>query len=105
MLADGLDMSEHDRSNWLKEYLNKIIPGGVKSTQALHFANIAIGNSRKNYSEENGFPNIYATQMHLVAEKIIAILGENEYKAMNERRNARIAFFKSQNHKNNHSQD
>jgi hypothetical protein len=105
MLADGLDMSEHDRSNWLKEYLNKIIPGGVKSTQALHFANIAIGNSRKNYSEENGFPNIYATQMHLVAEKIIAILGENEYKAMNERRNARITFFKSQNHKNNHSQD
>ena len=91
--------------HWLKEYLNKIIPGGVKSTQALHFANIAIDNSRKNYSDENGFPNVYATQMHIVAEKIIAILGENEYKAMNERRNARIAFFKTQNKKSNSAQD
>lgn len=105
ILADGLSMTEHDRSNWLKEYLNKIIKGGVKSTQALHFANIAIDNSRKNYSDENGFPNVYATQMHIVAEKIIAILGENEYKAMNERRNARITFFKTQNKKSNSDQD
>ena len=34
-LSAGLAMSEHDRSNWLKEHLNTIIPGGVKSTQAL----------------------------------------------------------------------
>lgn len=105
ILAAGLAMSEHDRSNWLKEYLNEIIDGGVKSTQALHFANIAIDNSRMNYSDDNGFPNIYATQMHIVAEKIITILGENEYQAMNERRNARIAFFKTQNKKNNSTQD
>lgn len=97
ILKDGLAMSEYDRSNWLKEHLNKIIPGGIKTTQAFHMADIAIKNSRNNYSEKNGIPNVYSTQMHVVAEKVIAVLGADEYKAMNERRNARIMAFKARN--------
>lgn len=95
MLNDGLTLSERDRSNWLKENLNIIIPGGVKPTQALHYAEIAIRNSRNNYSDVDGIPEVFSTQMHLLAESVIEKLGDAEYKAMNERRNARIAMFKS----------
>lgn len=97
MLSEGLSKSEHDRSNWLKEYLHGIIPGGIKPMQALHSADVAINNSRKNYSEVDGFPNIYATQMHIVAERILEILGEETYNEMNRRRQNRIALFKAQN--------
>lgn len=93
VLHDGINMSEHDRSNWLKEYLNIIISGGVKTTQALYTAEDAIFNSRKNYDEKNGFPNLYSTQMHIVAESILSIMG-NEFPEMKARREERVAYYK-----------
>ena len=99
ILGKGLELSEKDRSNWLKEYLHKIIPGGVQSTQAFHKAEVAILNSRKNYSEEGLLPSVYSTQMHILAEEIIGVLGKDEYKAMNERRSNRIASFRAKNKK------
>ncbi|MBO4994414.1 MAG: RloB domain-containing protein [Muribaculaceae bacterium] len=100
LLKEGLSKSERDRSNWLKEYLNEIIPGGIKTTQAFHSVDIAIKNSRNNYIEKDGIPDVFSTQMHIVAEKIISMLGEAEFKAMNERRNNRIAAFKKQTEEN-----
>jgi hypothetical protein len=96
VLRDGLSKSERDRSNWLKEHLNNVVSGGIKTTQAFHSAHIAIRNSRNNYSEKDSIPDVFSTQMHIVAERIIDLLGEAEFKAMNERRNKRIAYFKSQ---------
>lgn len=80
--------------------MNEIIPGGIKTTQAFHSVDIAIKNSRNNYIEKDGIPDVFSTQMHIVAEKIISMLGEAEFKAMNERRNNRIAAFKKQTEEN-----
>lgn len=93
VLKDGVTMSERDRSNWLKEYLNTVVLGGVKTTQALYTAEVAIINSRKNYVENNGFPALYSTQMHAVVESILSIMG-NEFPEMKVRQAERIAYYK-----------
>ena len=98
VLKECLNKSTRDRSNWLKENLHVIIPGGVKTTKAFHSSDIAIVNSRTNYSEQDNFPDIFSTQMHIVAEKIINSLKE-EYKELNERRQRQIDFYKKLNHK------
>lgn len=95
-LSDGLSMSEHDRSNWLKEYLNSIIPGGVKTTQALYIVEHAIENSKNNYSEHERFPSVYSTQMHIVAESILVAMDE-EFLQMKKRREEKIEYFKNKN--------
>lgn len=87
-------MSEHDRSNWLKEHLNTIIPGGVKSTQALYVVERAIENSKNNYSEHEGFPSVYSTQMHIVAESILHEMDE-EFSQMKKRREEKIEYYKN----------
>lgn len=74
-LSHGLSLNEHDRSNWLKEHLNNIIPGGVQSTKELYQAKTAIENSKKCYSETDGFPNIFSTQMHYLAISLIDAMG------------------------------
>ena len=93
-LSAGLAMSEHDRSNWLKEHLNTIIPGGVKSTQALYVVERAIENSKNNYSEHEGFPSVYSTQMHIVAESILHEMDE-EFSQMKKRREEKIEYYKN----------
>ncbi|MEY8246451.1 MULTISPECIES: RloB family protein [Bacteroidales] len=93
VLKDGVTMSEHDRSNWLKEYLNTVVSGGIKTTQALYTAEVAIINSRKNYIENNRFPALYSTQMHVVVESILSIMG-NEFPEMKIRQAERIAYYK-----------
>ena len=92
-MKDGVTMSEHDRSNWLKEYLNTVVSGGIKTTQALYTAEVAIINSRKNYMENNRFPALYSTQMHVVVESILSIMG-NEFPEMKVRQAERIAYYK-----------
>ncbi len=92
-LRDGLAMSERDRSNWLKEYLNTIIPGGVKSTQALFAVERAIKNSKNNYAESENLPSVYSTQMHIVAEAILTEM-DDEFYQMKKRREERICHYK-----------
>ncbi len=93
ILSDGVNMSERDRSNWLKERLHKIIKGGVKTTRALYKAETAVINSRNNYFEETGFPGLYSTQMHLVAEVIVSAMGK-EFAAMKCRQEESEAFYR-----------
>lgn len=94
LLSDCVAMSEKDRSNWLKEYLPKIIPGGVKTTKAFYSTEVAMANSKLNYSEEAGFPSLFSTQMHFLAETILQTMGE-EYSAVKKLREDRIAFYKN----------
>lgn len=95
-LSAGLSMSEHDRSNWLKEHLNTIIPGGVKSTQALYMVERAIENSKNNYAEHENFPSVYSTQMHILAESILHEMDEEFYQ-MKKRRDEKIKHYKNVN--------
>lgn len=93
ILKDCESMSEHDRSNWLKEYLNTIVPGGIKPSQSFYTTTTAIDNSKKNYFEERGFPALFSTRMHDVAEMALKIMGK-EYDAMIKRREQQISFYK-----------
>lgn len=92
VLKDGISMSEHERSKWLKEYLHEIVPGGVKTIRALYNADAAIINSRKNYMESNGFPALYSTQMHYVVESVLSIMG-NEFTEMKARQAERTEYY------------
>lgn len=70
-----------------------MVSGGIKTTQALYTAEVAIINSRKNYIENNRFPALYSTQMHVVVESILSIMG-NEFPEMKIRQAERIAYYK-----------
>lgn len=94
MLGDCITMSERDRSNWLKEHLNKLIAGGVKTTAAFYSSEIAINNSKNRYAEEDGMPALFSTQMHIVAEIALKIMGE-EFSIIKQHRESEIAFYKS----------
>lgn len=95
-LHEGIAMSERDRSNWIKEYLNTLIPGGIKSTQALYIVERAIENSKNNYAERDNFPLLYSTQMHIVAESIINVMNE-EFHQMKMRREQKIEYYRNLN--------
>lgn len=96
ILQHGIGLSERDRSNWLKEYLNTLIPGGVKTTQSIYDVEPAIENSKNNYTEHEGFPLLYSTQMHIVADSIISIMKE-EFDRMKKRRAQIIEYYRNIN--------
>ena len=95
-LEAGIDMTERDRSNWLKEHLNTVVPGGIKPSQAFYKAEQAIQNSKKNYAENDRFPALYSTQMHMVAESILDSMNE-EFHQMKLRRASRMEYYKNLN--------
>ena len=81
-----------ERSQWLKHRLNEIVPGGINPVAI--FANIrtAIENSKKNYTEIDRIPMLYSTQMHILAERILAVMGD-EFDDMLKRREERLKSF------------
>ena len=54
----------------------------------------AIENSKNNYSEHEGFPSVYSTQMHIVAESILHEMDE-EFSQMKKRREEKIEYYKN----------
>ena len=87
MLKDAIEKNPAERSQWLKEYLNRIIKGGVKTTKAIAQMRTAITNSRSNYMEDRGVSSLFSTQMHLLAEDILSTMGD-EFDQMIERKAA-----------------
>ena len=92
-LKDGLALNERDRSNWLKEHLNNIIPGGIQPTKALFQTKTAIQNSIKCYSETDGCPNVFCTQMHHLAIAVADTMG-TELDDMLKKRTEKIEKFR-----------
>lgn len=90
-LKDAIGKTLALRSQWLKGYLPKIIKGGVRTTKAIAQMRTAIENSKANYKEVKGLPELFSTQMHVLAEDILGIMGD-EFDKMIERK---IAFNKA----------
>ena len=84
-LDEGLNKPLKERSQWLKHKLDELVPGGVNPINAFADIRIAIANSKANYKECNGLPDVYSTQMHILAEDILNTLG-NEFDEMLQRR-------------------
>ena len=90
-LKDAIGKTLAERSQWLKGYLPEIIKGGVRTTKAIAQMRTAIENSKANYKEEKGLPGLFTTQMHVLAEDILATMGD-EFDQMIERK---VAFNKA----------
>ncbi len=73
LLSDMAVLSTAKRSQWLKKELNNVVLGGINPTKALEHLQEAIERSRKYYSEKDGIPLLYATQMDKLGEIIIAL--------------------------------
>ncbi len=86
-LKDAIEKTTAERSKWLKEYLPRIIDGGIQTTKAIKQIRTAIDNSKSNYKEERGLPGLFSTQMHILAEDILVTMGD-EFDMMLERRAA-----------------
>ena len=84
-LDEGLKKPLSERSQWLKKKLDALVPGGINPINAFADIRIAIANSKANYKEYNGLPDVYSTQMHILAEDIFNTLG-NEFDEMLQRR-------------------
>lgn len=84
-LDEGLKKPLSERSQWLKKKLDALVPGGINPINAFADIRIAIANSKANYKECNGLPDVYSTQMHILAEDILNTLG-NEFDEMLQRR-------------------
>lgn len=84
-LDEGLKKPLSERSQWLKKKLDALVPGGINPINAFTDIRIAIANSKANYKEYNGLPDVYSTQMHILAEDILNTLG-NEFDEMLQRR-------------------
>lgn len=83
------------RSQWLKNKLHELraAAGGIDPSNSIIKAPEAIKNSRLNYNEQhNGIPELYSTQMHIVAEKIIDILKDDFSKMISARQSAARRF-------------
>lgn len=84
-LDEGLKKPLSERSQWLKKKLDALVPEGINPINAFADIRIAIANSKANYKEYNGLPDVYSTQMHILAEDILNTLG-NEFDEMLQRR-------------------
>lgn len=55
----------------MKEFVNAKISGGFNCGVHPMYIKDAIDNSEKNFSETDGYPNLYSTQMHLLGKEIL----------------------------------
>lgn len=92
ILDEGINKPLSERSQWLKRKLDDIVPGGINPVTILANVRTAIENSKKNYSEIDGLPALYSTQMHILAERALAVLGD-EFDDMLKRREERLKEF------------
>lgn len=92
LLDEGRNKPVSERSQWLKHRLNELVPGGINPVNAFADIRTAIANSRKNYAEEGGMPQLYATQMYILAESVLNVL-DNEFDEMLKRRENRTKMF------------
>lgn len=92
ILDEGINKPLSERSQWLKRKLDDIVPGGINPVTILANVRTAIENSKKNYSEIDGLPALYSTKMHILAERVLAVLGD-EFDNMLKRREERLKEF------------
>lgn len=84
-LDDGLKKPLKERSQWLKHRLDELVSGGINPINAFADIRTAITNSKTNYKVCDGLPDVYSTQMYILAEDILGTLG-NEFDEMLQRR-------------------
>lgn len=77
-LEEGKKKSASELSQWLKIKISELhkSDGGVNPIKTFEHIRTAIQNSKNNYKERSGFPLLYSTQMHLLAQRIVDAMGD-----------------------------
>lgn len=67
------------RSKWLKKKVGEIVSGGVNPANVIDHTPFAIDNARKHIAfDTDGFPELFMTELYVVAENILSIMGSDE---------------------------
>ena len=71
--CDGFEIPQNklEISSAFKTWANTQIKGGLKPTKAIFNIEQNIINAEQNYTEENGFPTLFSTQMYRLAEQML----------------------------------
>ena len=98
ILATGLSEPPAQRSQWLKRQLGSLRQGGFNPCNLHTLIETAIQNSQAHYTlKDNGLPDVFSTDMHLLASKIVIALGD-EFNQMIQRRKQQAAEYKARIH-------
>lgn len=95
ILDEGLDKPLNERSQWLKHKLDELVAGGINPINAFADIRTAIVNSKANYREHNGLPDVYSTQMYILAEDILGIMGDEFDQMLQRRKELAIKFMQN----------
>ncbi len=63
-------------SSSFKNWVSNQIKGGLKPTKAIFKIEQNITNAKKNYTEENGLPTLFSTQMFQLAEQMLPFVSD-----------------------------
>ena len=72
-------------SSAFKTWADTQIKGGLKPRKAILMIEQNIANARANYSEKNGFPTLFSTQMFYLAEKMLPYVKDGNEKILGEK--------------------
>lgn len=76
-------------SSAFKTWANKQVKGGLKPTKAVLNIEQNISNAQNNYSEQDGLPTLFSTQMFRLAEKMLTYVKEGNEKILRNQRKTR----------------
>lgn len=75
ILSECENYEPKDRPGWLKNKLNEIVPGGINPKKTIDKLDVAIENSRNQFSLQDDFPSLFSTEMHIIGELTKSIMG------------------------------
>ncbi len=90
------NIPQSKQSSTLKSINNQIVKGGIDPRKAFDKIQIANENSRKNFNiDENGIPVLFATNMYMLGEYILDIIGKQEFEDWLSEKQNKIEAYKN----------
>ena len=85
----ALEQLEADkRSSALKNILDGLLPGGIDPRKSFMKLSDGIANARNTYKEDvNQIPILFSTSMYIFADRILSLIGKNNFHKWIEARN------------------
>lgn len=68
---ENFEIPDKELSKTLKKYVHTSVAGGLDTRKAIFNIEQNIVNAKNNYTEENGFPTLFSTQMYRLAEQML----------------------------------
>ncbi len=73
---ENFAIPQKEFSKTLKKYVHTSVAGGLDTRKAIFNIEQNIVNAKNNYTEENGFPTLFSSQMYRLAEQMLPFVKE-----------------------------